>query len=120
VRSYSFHGGVHPPQYKELTENCAFEIIPLPEEIILPLSQHLGKEASPQVKKGDDVIPGQLVAKAEGFISAPVHTSVAGKVISLGKELTSSGFPKDSIVIKTNGTVEAQKFLTVTRKGLWI
>ena len=111
MRSYSFHGGVHPPEYKELTENCAFEIIPLPEEIILPLSQHLGKEASPQVKKGDDVIPGQLVAKAEGFISAPVHTSVAGKVISLGKELTPSGFPKDSIVIKTNGTVEAQKFL---------
>lgn len=78
MRSYSFHGGVHPPEYKELTENCAFEIIPLPEEIILPLSQHLGKE------------------------------------------LTSSGLPKDSIFIKTNGTVEAQKFLTVTRKGLWI
>jgi electron transport complex protein RnfC len=78
VRSYSFHSGVHPPEYNELTENCAFEIIPLPEEIILPLSQHLGKE------------------------------------------LTSSGLPKDSIVIKTNATVEAQKFLTVTRKGLWI
>jgi Na+-translocating ferredoxin:NAD+ oxidoreductase RnfC subunit len=78
VRSYSFHGGVHPPEYKELTENRAFEIIPLPEKIILPLSQHLGKE------------------------------------------LTSSGFPKDSIVIKTDGTVEAKKFLIVTRKCLWI
>jgi Na+-translocating ferredoxin:NAD+ oxidoreductase subunit C len=73
------------------------------------LSQHLGKEASAQVKKGDEVIPGQLVAQAEGFVSAPVHTSVAGKVISLGREQTSSGFPKDSIVIKTNGTSEAQK-----------
>jgi electron transport complex protein RnfC len=113
VRSYSFQGGVHPSEYKELTENCAFEIIPLPEEIILPHSQHLGKEASPQVKKGDDVIPGQLVTKAEGFISAPVHTSVPGKVISLGKELSSSIFPKDSIVIKTNGTVEAQKCLEI-------
>ena len=107
----TFHGGVHPPEFKELTENCAFEMMPDPEEIILPLSQHLGKEALPQVKKGDDVIPGQLVAKAEGFVSAPVHTSVAGKVISLGKESTSTGFPKDSIVIKTNGTVEAQKVL---------
>lgn len=107
----TFHGGVHPPEYKELTENCAFEVIPLPEEIILPLSQHLGKEASPQVKKGDEVVPGQLVAAAEGFISAPVHTSVAGKVMSLGKESTSSGFPKSSIVIKTNGTVEAEKTL---------
>jgi electron transport complex protein RnfC len=113
MSSKTFHGGVHPQEYKELTENCAFEVIPLPEEIILPLAQHLGKEASAQVKKGDDVVPGQLVAKAEGFISAPVHTSVAGKVISLGKELTSSGFPKDSIVIKTNGTVEAQKCLEI-------
>lgn len=107
----TFHGGVHPPEYKELTENCAFEVIPLPDEIILPLAQHLGKEASPQVKKGDEVVPGQLVAAAEGFVSAPVHTSVAGKVMSLGKELTSSGFPKSSIVIKTNGTVEAEKTL---------
>ncbi|HEX9251745.1 MAG TPA: electron transport complex subunit RsxC [Ignavibacteriaceae bacterium] len=111
MKSRTFHGGVHPKEYKELTEHSAFEFMPYPEEIILPLSQHLGKEASPQVKKGDEVTPGQLVAKAEGFISAPVHTSVAGKVMSLGKEQTSSGFPKDSIVIKTNGTVESEKFL---------
>ncbi|MDZ7625781.1 MAG: electron transport complex subunit RsxC [Ignavibacteriaceae bacterium] len=111
MRSNTFHGGVHPPEYKELTENCAFEIMPLPEEIILPVSQHLGKDASPQVKKGDEVLSGQLVAKAEGFISAPIHTSVAGKVISLGKEITATGFPKDSIVIKTNGTVAGEKIL---------
>jgi len=114
LRSNTFHGGVHPPEYKELTENCAFETMPLPDEIILPISQHLGKDASPQVKKGDEVLSGQLVAKAEGFISAPIHTSVAGKVISLGKEITASGFPKDSIVIKTNGTGEAEKILLPT------
>jgi len=111
LRSNTFHGGVHPPEYKELTENCAFETMPLPDEIILPVSQHLGKDASPQVKKGDEVLSGQLVAKAEGFISASIHTSVAGKVISLGKEITASGFPKDSIVIKTNGTVGGEKIL---------
>ena len=111
MSSKTFHGGVHPKEYKELTEHLKFEYFPLPEQIILPLSQHLGKEASPQVKKGDDVTSGQLVASAEGFISAPVHTSVAGKVISLGKEQTSNGFPKDSIVIKTNGTVESEKFI---------
>ncbi len=105
----TFHGGVHPPEYKELTENCAFEVIPLPEEIILPVSQHLGKDALPQVKKGDEVIPGQLVAKAEGFISAPIHASAAGKVMSLGKEITATGFPKDAIVIKTNVASDAQK-----------
>ncbi len=111
MSSKTFHGGVHPKEYKELTEHLKFEYFPLPDQIILPLSQHLGKEASAQVKKGDEVSVGQLVAKAEGFVSAPVHTSVAGKVISVGKEQTSSGFPKDSIVIKTNGTFESEKFL---------
>ena len=108
MSSKTFHGGVHPKEYKELTEHLKFEYFPLPDQIILPLSQHLGKEALLQVKKGDDVTAGQLVASAEGFISAPVHSSVAGKVMSVGKEQTSSGFPKNSIVIKRNGTIESE------------
>lgn len=111
MSSKTFSGGIHPKEYKELTEHLAFETIPIPDEITLPLSQHLGKEAKALVKKGDEVHPGQMVAQAEGFISAPIHSSIAGKVISLGKEHTSSGFPKDSIVIKTNETAESQKFL---------
>jgi electron transport complex protein RnfC len=111
LRANTFRGGIHPPEYKEITENCKFEVIALPGEIILPLSQHLGKDASPQVKKGDDVLPGQLVAKADGFISAPVHTPVAGKVLSVGKEITPTGFPKDAIVIKTDKNVAAEKIL---------
>jgi len=111
MSSKTFKGGIHPKEYKELTEHLSFETIPLPDEITLPLSQHLGKEAKALVKKGDDVQPGQMIAQAEGFVSAPIHSSVAGKVLSLGKEQTSGGFPKDSIVIKTNETVESQKFL---------
>ena len=104
----TFNGGIHPPEYKELTENCAFEVMPAPAEIVLPISQHLGKDAQPVVKKGDEVTVGQLVAKAEGFISAPIHSSVNGKVLSIGKENTPSGFPKDSIVIKSNGITASQ------------
>ncbi len=71
----------------------------------------MGKEAKALVKKGEDVKVGQMIAQAEGFVSAPVHSSVAGKVMSLGKEQTSSGFPKDSIVIKRNGTIESENIL---------
>ena len=108
MSSKTFHGGVHPKEYKELTEHLAFELFPLPEQIVLPLSQHLGREAKAIVKKGEDVKAGQMIAQAEGFVSAPVHSSVAGKIMSLGKEQTSSGFPKDSIVIKRNGTIESE------------
>ena len=111
MSSKTFHGGVHPKEYKHLTEHLAFELFPIPEQIILPLSQHLGKEAKTLVKKGEEVKAGQMIAQAEGFVSAPVHTSVAGKVISVGKEQTSSGFPKDAITIKRNGTIESEKFL---------
>ncbi len=109
MSSKTFHGGVHPKEYKHLTEHLAFELFPIPEQIILPLSQHLGKEAKTLVKKGEEVKSGQMIAQAEGFVSAPVHTSVAGKVISVGKEQTSSGFPKDAITIKRNGTIEPEK-----------
>ncbi len=111
MSSKTFHGGVLPNEYKELTENLAFESFPSPEQIILPLSQHLGKEAKALVKKGEDVKAGQMIAQAEGFVSAPVHSSVAGKIMSIGKEQTSSGFPKDSIVIKRNGTIESENIL---------
>lgn len=108
MSSKTFNGGVHPKEYKELTEHLGFELFPQPEHILLPLSQHLGKEAKALVKKGEDVKSGQMIAQAEGFVSAPVHTSISGKVMSVGKEQTSSGFPKDSIVIKRNGTIESE------------
>jgi electron transport complex protein RnfC len=110
MSSKTFRGGVHPKEYKELTENLAFEYFPAGDEIILPLSQHLGKEAKPLVKKGDDVILGQLVAQADGFISANIHSSVTGKVLSIGKEITPIGFPKDSIVIKASENSVDKKF----------
>jgi electron transport complex protein RnfC len=110
MSSKTFRGGVHPKEYKELTEHLAFEFLPAPNEIILPLSQHLGKVAKPLVKKGDEVSLGQLVAQADGFISAPIHSSVNGKVLSIGKEVTPLGFPKDSIVIKASENSVDKKF----------
>lgn len=106
--SKTFHGGVHPPEQKAQTEHLAFELMPSPQQIILPLAQHLGKQASALVKKGNTVVRGQLIAEADGFISAPVHSSVCGTIASIGKEVNSSGFPKDSIIITTDGQNEFQ------------
>ena len=75
----SFRGGVHPEEYKNLTENLPFEQMPNPKQIILPLSQHIGKPAKALVAKKDEVKAGQLIAEAEGFVSAPIHSSVSGK-----------------------------------------
>ena len=77
---YSFRGGVHPKGYKELTaDKPLVEYLPK-GELVFPLSQHLGKPAIPVVKRNDLVKVGQLIAKADGFISANIHSSVSGKV----------------------------------------
>lgn len=98
----SFKGGVHPQEQKELTENLSFEVMPNPKQIIIPLSQHLGKPAKPVVKKGSEVKTGEIIAEQDGFISAPVHSPVSGKVSKITVGSTVTGFPKDAIVIESN------------------
>jgi electron transport complex protein RnfC len=111
VRTKTFAGGVHPKEYKELTENLPFEEMPAPEQIIIPLNQHLGKPASIKVKKGEEILSGMLIAEEDGFISSPIHSSVSGKVLSIGKKTTSSGFPADSIVVQVNGATGKKSFI---------
>ncbi len=96
----TFKGGVHPNEHKELTEHLAFEVMPNPKQIIIPLNQHLGKPAKPIVKKGDVVKVGTLLAEADGFISAAIHSSVSGKVTKITKNANVLGVPKDAIVIE--------------------
>ena len=98
----SFRGGVHPPEEKKLTDGLSFEIMPPPKQVIIPLSQHLGKQAKPIVKKGSAVSEGTLIAEADGYISSPVYSSVTGTVASLNREPNAGGFSKDAIVINTN------------------
>ncbi len=98
----SFKGGVHPSEWKELTEKMAFEVMPNPKLVIVPISQHIGKPAKPLVKKKDEVKAGQVIAEAEGFISSPIHAPVSGIVKDIHREATVTGFPKDSIIIQAN------------------
>lgn len=108
LNSKTFKGGIHPPEEKKHTEHLPFEEISAPKQVILPLTQHLGKQAIPIVKKGDIVTKGSLIANSDGFISSPIHSSVCGTVLSIGKEANSSGFPKDSIIINTIEQTEVQ------------
>ena len=96
----SFRGGVHPPEHKELTEHKPLAVMPPPAELFVPLGQHLGKPASPLVKKGDYVRQGQLLAASSGFISAPVHSPASGKVLKLVKGPVVGGTTADMLVIQ--------------------
>jgi electron transport complex protein RnfC len=76
----SFPKGVHPPEEKERTAGSAIADLPLPKTVSIPLSQHLGKPPKALKSRGDTVDVGERIAEADGFISAHVHSPVAGKV----------------------------------------
>jgi len=95
-------GGIHPIDNK-ISVKAAIENFPLMEMAYISLSQHLGAPAEPVVDKGDKVKTGQLIAKANGFISANVHSSVSGTVSSIEPLPDLAGNPVQHIVIKVEG-----------------
>jgi len=114
----TFRGGVHPLEYKDLTENLAFEVMPNPKEVIIPIKQHIGKDSKPLVKKKDEVKAGQVIAEPDGFISSPIHSSVNGIVVNLHKENNASGFPVEAISIKPNEESEVLRMIPLNPKEI--
>jgi Na+-translocating ferredoxin:NAD+ oxidoreductase RnfC subunit len=52
-----------------------------PDQVRIPLKQHIGAAAKPTVKEGAKVKTGDLIASMpDGKVSAMVHASIAGKV----------------------------------------
>ena len=95
-------GGIHPPENK-LSAGKKIETLALPKQVIIPLGQHIGAPAQALVKKGDLVKVGTLLAKAGGFVSANIHSSVSGKVNKIDNVLDASGYKKPAIYIDVEG-----------------
>ncbi len=91
-------GGVHPPENK-ISANKKIEFLPIPKQVSIPISQHIGAPAKPIVKKNDEVKTGQLIAEASGFISANIHSSVTGKVNKIAEIYDTSGYKQKAIII---------------------
>lgn len=95
-------GGIHPPENK-LSAGKKIETLALPKQVFIPLGQHIGAPAQALVKKGDLVKVGTLLAKAGGFVSANIHSSVSGKVNKIDNVLDASGYKKPAIYIDVEG-----------------
>lgn len=98
-----FKGGIHPKDNKDYTVNKAIEKPPLPSKVIIPVRQHIGAPCEPLVEKWDKVKKGQVIAKSDEFVSAPIHASISGTVIDIG-EYNHGVFGKClSIIIENDG-----------------
>ena len=96
-------GGVHPHDNKEFSSHKAITAVPLPKKAIIPLVQHIGAPAKPVVQKGDAVKVGQLLAEAGGFVSAPIHSPVSGKVAKIDTAVDAWGMKMQAIYIDVEG-----------------
>lgn len=99
----TFQGGVHPAGEKELTKNKPLIPCPPAAELVFMLSQHIGKPAKPIVKKGDKVLAGQVIAEADGFVSANIISSVSGTVKALERRISAAGTMAEAIVVESDG-----------------
>ncbi len=95
-------GGVHPEENK-ISHDSPIQVQPVPKTVSILLGQHIGKPATPVVSRGDEVKVGTLIAKADGFVSANIHSSVSGKVKKIETILDASGYQKPCITIQCDG-----------------
>lgn len=99
----TFRGGVHPNDHKEYSRDIPFRVYLPKGEMVFPLGQHIGKPAKPVVAKGDAVLAGQIIAEADGFVSANIVSSCSGKVKAIEPRRTIMGTKAMSIVIENDG-----------------
>ena len=99
----TFRGGVHPNDRKALSRDASLREFNPKGEMVFPLSQHIGKPAKAIVKKNDPVRVGQVIAEADGFVSANVISSCSGKVKAVEKHRSISGQMIECIIIDNDG-----------------
>lgn len=95
-------GGIHPLDKKSLSKDKKIEVLPIPSELVVSLSQHIGAPAKCVVNKGDRVERGQLIGEAQSFVSASIHSPVRGTVVDIRKNLLATGVAADCVVIKSD------------------
>jgi len=116
-------GGIHPEEHKELTEHLAIEEMPLPDQVVLPLSMHFGAPAKPLVKKKQEIQEGEPIAVVEKALGATIHSSVTGVVKSIEPRPHPTMVRCDAVIIDRDPAApprnyESEDWRNVTREQL--
>ncbi len=116
----TFAHGVHPPEHKHFSEEMPIEVMPTPNKVLLPLLQHVGAPSVPVVKAKDAVALGDMISKGGGFVSAPLHAPIAGKVLKTAVSTLPNARHVQVIPIKADGEqLEGQALFDDVLGGEW-
>ena len=104
-KTWETPGGIHPPENKHQSLTLPIGELPIPEKLVVPLSQHIGAPASPCIDVGDSVLKGQKIATTAGPISVAVHAPTSGTISAIEERpiAHSSGMSAPCIEITKDG-----------------
>ena len=102
---YAFHGGIHPEEHKQISNQTEIKCAPLPPRLIVPVQQHIGQPGDIIVEPGQLVLKGELIAQPQGLISVGVHAPTSGTIIEISDQPVphASGMSDRCIVIEPDG-----------------
>ena len=105
---WDFHGGIHPKENKDQSNQSAITDAGIPPQLIVPLQQHIGQQAELVVSVGDKVLKGQLIADAHGPVSVAVHAPSSGTITAIEEHEVPhpSGMSDLCVFIETDGKDE--------------
>lgn len=109
----TFKGGVHPNDGKELSKDKPIRDYLPKGDLVYPLSQHIGAPAKPVVAVGDEVLKGQMIAEAGGFVSAPIYASASGKIKAIEPRRTVVGDMVNAIILANDGEFKEVEYQPV-------
>lgn len=99
-RRKTFDHGIYPVEHKELTADKPIRRLPFAPELVIPLAQHKGRPAEPIVKPGQEVVRGEPIANAAGFMSVPMHAPATGVIRAIDLAPTPEGPKTRAIFLK--------------------
>ena len=99
---FKFKGGIHPPDSKDATKDKAIVSAKIPSRLTVPLFQHIGYSCTSAVHVGQEVKKGQIIGTAGGFVSAPVHAPVSGKITGICEVPHPAGMMVQAMVIEND------------------
>ena len=102
---WKFHGGIHPPEQKFLTNSKPIKPLHLPELLIIPIQQHIGVPGDILVNVGDTVLKGQSLTAPTSPMAVPVHAPTSGTIEKIALHVTAhpSGLSELCIFLKPDG-----------------
>src|ERR1041385_8993607 len=92
--------GAHVPDLKDQTRRLAIRRMPFAPMLVVPLSQHTGAPAVSLVREGQEVVRGEPIAEAAGFVSVPMHAPATGRIEKIALAPSARGDLMPAIYIR--------------------